>query len=291
MTVKSITHEISRFETALSEQGLSAKTEAAYLADVKAFFNASEDRELSEQTVRDYLNTMKESGATDATACRALSSLRRFFGFLQKSGVTDEDPTRNIRLGVPKRRVGDVLTVEQTDRYLMSPNINTVKGLRDSAILELLYATGMTVSELIALNVEDWDERFKTVSVVGRKQSKMQLYPSAYNKLSRYLSTARDLMAQTSETALFVSRTGERLTRQGIWKIFREYATACDFPFAVTPETLRRSLVYHLLQGGISDRELMRFLRHENLSATKALISLLSDKTENGVFSFHPHAR
>lgn len=288
---------IDKFDGALTDSGVKPQTTAAYLSDIRLFyryFDASEIEVLSakEDAVCEFLRWMKDQGFKDSSRSRALSSLRKFYTFLISSGVISFNPAGNIRKPAPRRDAGEILTREEVDRLLGAPALDTPKGIRDSAILELLYATGMTASELVMLDTEDYISSPASIRIHGEKSHRiLPLYSRVCRKLDRYLQSSRSVFAGGSEAALFVNRNGERLTRQGVWKIVGEYSGHAGVEKSVTPKSLRRALAAHLTDNGVTPEELMEVLGYESKAAVKVLMDSFRTTPVSPIFRLHPHAK
>lgn len=282
-------NELEKFERSLTESKTSFRTREAYLSDVRLYLQS--DFSATREGILCYLDSLKSGGSSDSTVRRTLSSLRRYFRFLVSERSRTDDPTHGIRLSVAPKQNAQLLSREEVDALLSRPEKDTPKEVRDRALLELLYATGITVSELFSLDLSDVDFRFAEIAIRGRHARRLPLYPQASRKLSDYIEKARELLTSEDEKALFVNLAGDRLTRQGVWKIFREYAEPCGFSFSAAPETLRRSLAAHMIRNGITPEEFRHFFGYESLAAAKAVILSLSNEPHEDVLSYHPYAR
>lgn len=280
---------------------LDNKTRAAYISDVRDFCEYAKNESAvlcaDGNYIADYITRLRERGRSESTVCRSLSSLKHFYSFLCAFGIISESPINGISPTAPKRNAIFPLSRSEISRLLAAPSRDTPKGIRDGAMLELMYGTGISVSELVALDIENVSPTGALIpcnSGNSRKLSReIRLHPRTADKLDFYISGARkELSASSYEKALFLNAFGNRITRQGIWKLLREYAVAVGIERDVTPKLLRASFAAHLLDNGISIESLSLALGHKNVAATKAFSSALSEKannlSESDVLKFHP---
>jgi integrase/recombinase XerD len=269
---------IERFADALwSEQGLSDNTLAAYRSDLEALHRwlharggalAQADRE----ELQAYLAHCVARGARPRTSARLLSSLRRYYRYLVREGVIAADPTELIdspKLGRPLPRT---LTEEQVEKLLVAPNDNEPRGLRDRAMLETLYATGLRVSELVGLRLGQLSLTQGVVRVIGKgdKERLVPLGEEASQWLMRYLSQARPaLVGRRSSDVLFPTARGEAMTRQAFWRNLKQYSRKAGIATALSPHTLRHAFATHLLNHGADLRVVQMLLGHADLSTTQ----------------------
>lgn len=276
----------------------SDNTLQAYVRDLKKFLDYAEANKLkdfSDVTVDDvsdfkaHLNTI---GLSPASVSRSLSALRSLFQFLISQGIVEHNPAREIPNDKFEKKGPQVLTAKEIETLLAQPNTSDIKGKRDKAMLELLYATGIKVSELISLNLEDVNLQLSFVRCgAGEKERFVSLYPLALRALSVYLDSARKLLVlHPDEKALFVNVQGERMTRQGFWKILKSYAESAKIQKDITPHTLRHSFAAHLLENGANIHDIQEILGHSDISSTMRYAQLIKNKLNNGYIKFHPRA-
>ena len=242
-----------------------------------------------------YLTDLKERHYAAATEARKIAAIRSFFGFLHAEGTVERDPTDGLKAdGVP-RSLPRPLSVREVDELLEQPaRSHSPEAVRDHAMLDLMYATGLRVSELVALDVSDVDLEQRCVRCMG-KGSKERIVPvveDATEAVHMYLNDGRPRLTKgRKESALFVNRRGERLTRQGFWLILKGYARAANIP-DVTPHTLRHSIATHLLEGEkMNLRELQEFLGHANIATTQVYTYVSSEHKRKVYDESHPRAR
>jgi integrase/recombinase XerD len=274
---------LTRFlESLAANKGYSDNTVAAYLNDLTQFGEFLQTRpqgsmpdpvECTNAILREYLAEMERRGYASATIARKVAAVKSFFHFLMAQGAVTSDPTLGLAAPKIEKRVPRILSRPEVERLLLMPN-QTVgpKSQRDRALLELLYATGLRVSELVMLQVEDLDLD-KALVRCQNKNGKARHIPinseSALTALRDYLLRSRPGLAKASnQTALFLNHRGEKLTRQGLWLIIKAYAEAAGISAEVTPHTLRHSFAKHLLGSGTELRQLQELLGHANLSTT-----------------------
>ena len=238
---------------------------------------------------------MQSKGYTDTTRARKTAAVRSFFAFLVEEHLVDASPANDLTSPKIGRSLPAALTEEEVVRLLEAPGrLNTPESRRDKAMLELLYATGMRVSELVSLQVTDVNLVGEFVRCMG-KGSKDRLIPfhdQALNALKAYIEEARSVFVSNStEPALFLNRRGERLTRQGFWLILKEHARRAGITTPTTPHTLRHSFATHLLRGGASLRQVQEFLGHASIASTQIYTHLTDDHIREQYEEAHPRGR
>ncbi|MFB3053147.1 MAG: site-specific tyrosine recombinase XerD [Dehalococcoidia bacterium] len=286
------------------EKGASANTIAAYKNDLQQLADfigsrASSDgwRSLSRSDIQDFILNLKERGYTETSVARKVAAVRSFFAFLAAEGSITANPTE----GLSSPRVGKTLpkaiSPNEIDELLEQPaRRSTPEAKRDRAMLELLYATGMRVTELVSLDMENLnlDPRSPFVRCLGKgaKERSIPIHDHALEAVNGYLEDGRPMMVRNhNEVALFVNRRGERLTRQGFWLILKGYAKSANLGDGVTPHTLRHSFATHMLRGGMPLRNVQEMLGHANISTTQVYTHLTSDHLREVYERAHPRAR
>ena len=290
---------VSAYESfLLNMKHASANTVASYMRDIRqfsAYLSEVEERP-AESCGRDcmcrYVQHLTNQGKSPATISRTIASLKSFYRFCVDSGLLAENPVHNIPQPKAEKKLPQILTGREVELLLEQPKCVDVKGYRDKAMLELLYATGMRVSEMIALNVSD-------VSLVGSfvkcenndKFRIIPIYPAAVKALSAYLTDIRPKMvSDSSETALFVNLSGERMTRQGFWKIIKHYQETAQIDKDITPHTLRHSFAAHLLENGADLHSLQEMLGHSDISSTQIYTQVIKQNLKSVYNKYHPRA-
>lgn len=281
------------------ERKMSKNTLEAYRRDVQEFVAFEGARgmtdlpETSSTEIVAFLHNLKISGKSAATVNRKLASIRAFFNYLMQIGLVDANPTADIKSPKIDRKELEFLTIEEMDKLLAMPD-DSIKGIRDRAILEVLYATGIRVSELIDANLEDLNMRMGFITCAG-EQSKARIVPlgrPARAALETYIYDARKklLKENTEEKALFVNYYGKRITRQGLWKVLKEYGTKAGIKQQLTPNIIRSSFAVHMLQNGADLKSLQELMGHEDIAATQVYLSVTKNRIKDVYDKAHPRA-
>lgn len=290
-----------RFDDHLKEtKNMANNSRIAYRRDIVAFetyLKSKEIQDLTEATnteIVGYLLQLKNEGKSSATVNRKLASLRAFYRFLSSGSPLIKDPTVHLKSPRIEQKHTEFLTIPEIERLLAVP-APTVKGIRDKALLELLYATGMRVSEVAGANISDVNLRIGFV-MTGGEHGKARLIPlgrPARAAVETYVFEGRSKLLRekaTSNEALFLNYNGERLTRQGIWKLIKEYAAEAGLVDRLTPQTLRNSFAVHMLQNGADLRSVQELLGHEDIAATKLYLSVAKNRIKDVYDKTHPRA-
>ncbi len=282
------------------EKGLSSNTLTAYRRDLEKFNAFLEERGRStvpdmikKQDIMDYLSAQLDSGLNHATIARCLSSLKTFYKFLNLEGITQLNPTVDLETPKIKRRLPHVLSIEEVDRLLSQPRVTRPLGLRDRAMLELMYGTGVRVSELLAVQIEDLNTTagFLRCMGKGRKERIIPVNQTSIDWIHRYLSQARNhLTSNYMERTLFVNSRGKALSRQGFFKILASYTEQAGIQKQVTPHTLRHSFATHLLENGADLRAVQEMLGHSDISTTQIYTHLTKSRLREVFQMYHPRA-
>ena len=237
---------------------------------------------------------LQKNGKATSTISRNLASLRCFYQFLLNNNLIKEDPTHNLRSPKFKRKLPSILTKEEVDKLLSMPAGDNFKGVRDKAMLELLYATGIRVSEMIALNMDNLDLElgYLFLTQFNENERIIPIGKVAQKHLINYLENYRaSVLKDREEKALFLNYNGNRLTRQGFWKIIKEYTRKSNINKKITPHTLRHSFAVHLLQNGADIKTVQEILGHSDISTTQAYSFAISGKDLKDVYEkSHPRA-
>ncbi len=281
-----------------NQKSNSVNTRESYLRDILFFLEfLSEDGvsplETDEKMIQRYVDHLYDIGRSPTTVSRNLASVRCFYKFLIFRGLLDTNPAKGIKLEKAVKKLPQVLSGEDIERLLAQPDITEPKGCRDKAMLELLYATGIRVSELINLNIKDVNLRSGVLYCHGSKGIRpIPMYPSAVVAVSDYIYRMRGLIAgPESGNALFVNLNGGRLTRQGFWKIVKGYAAEADIQQEITPHTLRHSFALHLLENGASVKDIQTMMGHADISSTQVYVQLLDNHVKEVYLDCHPKAK
>ncbi len=291
---------IGEFMNYLStERGLAMNTLESYGRDLRQYYeylqSSGKDsvEKATRATVVAYLLFLQKQGKATATIARRLAALRSFYQFLLREKYVDKDPTANLESPKLEKRLPKVLTIKEVETLLKQPNPSTAAGLRDKAMLELLYATGIRVSELISLNMDDISLDMGYIRCLG-KGSKERIVPVgsvAVKCVADYLNSGRGrLVPDRDEQALFVNHHGKRLTRQGFWKIVKRYANDARISKEITPHTLRHSFATHLLENGADLRSVQEMLGHADISTTQIYTHITKGRLKEVYARTHPRA-
>lgn len=293
-----MTELILTFENYLkTEKNASGNTISSYLRDVQQFDRAMKSRrvELSEVVNRDveeYARSLTRAGKSPATVTRSVASIKSFYQCLLFKGLVDENPVKGVSAVKVERKLPQVLSGKEVDCLLEQPDCKDLKGYRDRAMLELLYATGIRVSELIALDLDDLNLPAGMLRCRGKsKERVIPLYTAAVRALQDYTQMVRPQLIETSdELALFVNMNGERMTRQGFWKLIKFYQEKAGIQKEITPHTLRHSFAAHLLENGADLHSVQEMLGHADISSTQVYSRLLNQKIKDVYKKAHPRA-
>lgn len=280
-----------------NDKKLSDNTLESYNRDIKLYGNYLDSNNLDavkcdEESIKEYFGTLKEKGKADSTISRNLASLRSFYQYLYKTKVVSEDPTINLESPKIQRKPPKILSTEQVELLLNQPKCVDLKGYRDKAMLELVYATGIRVTELISLNVDDIDIEANSIRCNNRgKERIIPIGSLASGALKEYMTKARNsLLKDDADPALFVNVNGKRLTRQGFWKIIKQYKNQADIDVDITPHTLRHSFAMHLLENGAELRAIQEMLGHSDISSTQVYAQMEQDRIKTMYMKSHPRA-
>lgn len=269
------------------EKGTSRSTASAYIGDLREFCRFMEEKRgktgetAGNADVAAFLRELKESGRSGATVNRKLASVRSYYAFLRAEGKSSEDPTAGLKAPKQQRKDIEFLSVEEVNKLLETPG-EDARGIRDRALLEMMYATGMKASEIAAVNTGDINLRIGFVSCSG-ESGKARIIPlgkPARRAVQRYLDEGRPqiLGEQQDPGALFLNYLGERMTRQGIWKLLRHYGEKAGIRKDMNPLILRNSFAAHMIQNGADLKSLQELLGHEDITATKVFLSLSKNR-------------
>lgn len=290
-------------ESLVKEQKKAKNTIEAYKRDVTGFSQMLLDKKIesldkaTNTQVVGYLLSLKKEGKSAATVNRKVASLRAFYRFMVEKGYMNENPTLNIKSPKIIRKNLEYLTVEEVDELLSIPD-GSLLGIRDKAILELLYATGIKVSEITEANLEDINLRMGFITCKG-DPAKARIVPMgrpAKASLEEYVYDARPKLSRKHEEkgkdgeALFVNYAGKRMTRQGLWKIIKGYAKKTGVESNITPQTLRNSFAVHMIQNGADIKSLQELLGHDDLTATQVFLSVTKNRIKEVYDHAHPRA-
>ena len=285
------------FDFLENDKKLSENTLQSYKRDLKQFKKYIEDCEVhynrvKEEDIQDYIRELQESGKKASSISRCIASIRSFYQFILKRNKIKVDPTANIQSPKIEKRVPSVLTSKEVELLLEQPKDVDLKGIRDKAMLEFAYATGMRVTEIISLNIDDVNlEEGYVICNNANKQRNIPLGTMSLKALKEYVEEARGiLIKREDEKALFVNINGTRLTRQGFWKIIKYYKEQAHITKDITPHVLRHSFATHLLQNGADLKAIQTMLGHSDISSTQIYMQFQDEGIKNVYRKAHPRA-
>jgi len=290
---------ISAYENYLSKvKQASANTVASYMRDIRQF---SDWLQLYEQIgvvdaeqlhISRYIAHLHEDGRSGATMSRNLASLKNFYSYLVSTGFLEQSPVLDVHVDRGEKKLPSILTSREIELLLAQPQCSDAKGCRDKAMLEIMYATGIRVSELIELNVDDVNLEVGLIRCNGVKKARsIPIYPGALRSLSIYMRDIRPgMVADPEEPALFVNVSGARMSRQGFWKIMKHYQATAHIDKEITPHTLRHSFAVHLLENGADLGSLQELMGHSDISSTQLYTQMVNHKLKSVYAKCHPKA-
>lgn len=272
----------------------SSNTISSYMRDIRQFdeWLDVDVLEASQLNISDYLRYMEEDGRSAATISRTLASLKNFYSYLVTSGFCEKTPVTEIKVSRGEKKLPQILTGREIELLLAQPVCVDAKGYRDKAMLEVMYATGMRVSELIDLNLSDVNLDQGVVKCATSKKNRIvPLYPAALRALTIYIRDIRESMLATAdEPALFVNINGSRMSRQGFWKLLKHYQASAHIDKEITPHMLRHSFAVHLLENGVDLGSLQELMGHCDISSTQMYTQMVNQKLKSVYEKCHPKA-
>lgn len=276
----------------------SANTIASYMRDIRQFsewLRSTENADVvdaSQVNISDYLTHLEKDGRSGATVSRNLASLKNFYSYVVSSGFLENTPVIEIRVDRGEKKLPQILTGREIELLLAQPVCVDAKGYRDKAMLEVMYATGIRVTELIDLDVDDVNLELGTIKCAGAKKTRsIPLYPAALKALTAYLmDIRRGMIADPDERALFVNVNGVRMSRQGFWKILKYYQASAHIEKDITPHTLRHSFAVHLLENGADLGSVQELMGHSDISSTQMYTHMINQKLKSVYEKCHPKA-
>ena len=280
-----------------SDKKLSKNTLESYQRDILQYQEYLEEKkidykEVNNENVLGYLDYLKGLDKKASTISRHLASIRLFYQYLLKNKIVKEDPTKGIQSPKIEKKAPSILSSQEVSLLLEQPSGEGLKSIRDKAMLEVAYATGMRVTEIISLNVSDID--IESSLVTCKNENKQRIIPLgklSLSALKEYMTIARpNMIKDDNETALFVNVNGKRLTRQGFWKIIKFYKEQAHITKDITPHVLRHSFATHLLQNGADLKSIQTMLGHSDISSTQVYMQFQDDSLKNIYNKAHPRA-
>ena len=276
----------------------SGNTISSYMRDVRQFsdwLRSAQNLEVFDATqlnISQYMQFLESNGKSGATVSRSLASLKNFYSYLVSSGFMEKTPVIDIHVDRGEKKLPQILNGREIELLLAQPVCVDSKGFRDKAMLEVMYATGIRVTELIDLDVDDVNLDQGIIKCSGAKKTRIiPLYPAALRALGVYLREIRDSMvANSDERALFVNISGVRMSRQGFWKILKHYQSTAHIEKEITPHTLRHSFAVHLLENGADLDSLQELMGHCDISSTQLYTQMINQKIKSVYEKCHPKA-
>ena len=291
---------INAYENYLTKvKQASPNTVFSYLRDIRQFSGWLQEQgnrdvvDAGQVNISGYLDHLRDEGRSSATISRCLASLKNFYAYVVSAGFLEASPVpADIKVERGEKKLPQILSGEEVELLLSQPICSDLKGYRDKAMLEVMYATGIRVSELIDLNVDDVNLEMGFIKCITSKKSRnVPLYPAALQALSVYLFEARaGMVADPDEKALFVNVGGSRMSRQGFWKILKHYQATARIDKEITPHTLRHSFAVHLLENGADLSSLQELMGHSDISSTQVYTHLINNKLKSVYEKCHPKA-
>ncbi len=282
----------------LQNKNLAENTIKSYERDLKKFClflkeqNIDEFKLTNHTTILSYLLKMQKDSKSSSSISRYIVSLRKFYNYLCKQQFLSVNPMDEISGPKAFKKIPEVLSLEEVNQLMMQPQLDTKKGVRDKAMLEILYATGIRVSELISLDVEDVDLDMEYIRCCnGTKDRTIPMGKHALEALKAYIIHEREgFLKNNDERSLFLNYSGKRLSRQGFWKIIKGYTKTMDINKSITPHTLRHSFAIHLIDNGADLKSVQEMLGHSALATTQMYIDLKKNKIKDVYLKSHPRA-
>lgn len=276
----------------------STNTVSSYMRDIRQFAQWLLDNEgvdvvdASQLNISDYLTHLESDGKSGATLSRNLASLKNFYAYVVSTGFLERTPVIDIHVERGEKKAPQILTSREIELLLSQPICVDAKGYRDKAMLEVMYATGIRVTELIKLDLTDVNLDLGIIKCAGTKKSRaIPLYPAALRALTAYLDNIRSTMiADPDEPALFVNISGVRMSRQGFWKILKYYQSTAHIEKEITPHTLRHSFAVHLLENGADIGSVQELMGHSDISSTQVYTHMINQKLKSVYAKCHPKA-
>ena len=278
------------------ERHAPANTITSYIRDITQFADflqtlGNDDySDVTQGDIRLYLSRLEENGRSPATISRCIASLKAFYSYMAVEGFTGFNPASGISVTTAEKKPPRILSGEDVTRLLELPDSSDPKGCRDRAMFETLYATGIRVSELIALDQTDANLATGLIICRNGKERAIPLYAVAVGAINHYLSFSRPKLASADEQALFVNTSGNRMSRQGFWKVLKGYSGKARIEEDITPQVLRHSFAAHLLENGADLRSLQEMLGHADISSTQVYARVVKRQLKDVYNKAHPRA-
>ena len=274
----------------------STNTIYSYIRDIRQFSEWLDQAvqidviDVKQQNIATYLSYLESDGRSGATISRTLASLKNFYAYIVSTGFLEKTPVFDLHVRRGEKTLPNILSGREIELLLAQPRCVDAKGYRDKAMLEVMYATGVRVSELLDLDIDDFNAEQGTIKCKSSKKSRViPLYPGAKKALLNYVRDIRDTMvADANERALFVNINGMLMSRQGFWKILKQYQASAHIEKEITPHTLRHSFAVHLLENGADLSSLQELMGHSDISSTQVYTQMINQKLKSVYEKCHP---
>lgn len=280
-----------------NEKCASANTFASYMRDIRQFSaylseSGIDILDASKNDLDSYADHLKSLGKSNATVCRTAATLRSFYSHCLSRKLISHDPTQGFEVEKAEKKLPEILTGREIDLLLKQPELTDFKGYRDRAMLELLYATGMRVTELISLDIDDVRLSAGMIHCSSSgKERLIPMYPAAVKALGEYIEVVRsNMISSPEERALFVNVNGSRISRQGFWKVLKQYQEKAGIEKDITPHTLRHSFAAHLLENGADLKSIQEMMGHADISSTQMYTKIVAGQLKDVYKKAHPRA-
>lgn len=280
-----------------NKKNTSSNTEISYKRDLTKFFEYLESNgihdisQVSKKEIEGYITYLDKLGRAATTVSRSIASMKAFFGYLCEKGVISDNPAMGLKSPKIEKKRPDILTINEVDALLKQPSKNTPKELRDKSMLELLYATGMRVTELITLRMKDVNIKLEYIVCHDRKKERIIPFGTeAKNALVKYLNQGRPLLVSEDSDVLFPNCSGKEMSRQGFWKLIKSYGKKAGIKSEITPHTLRHSFAAHLVENGADLKAVQEMLGHSDISTTQIYMTAGNKRVREVYAKAHPKA-
>jgi integrase/recombinase XerD len=276
----------------------SVNTVSSYMRDIRQFaqwlsvYEETDVIDATKENISTFLAHLEEEGRSGATLSRNLASLKNFYSYVVSTGFLEQTPVSDIHVDRGEKKAPQILTSKEVELLLAQPVCVDAKGCRDKAMLEVMYATGIRVTELISLDISDVNLDLGIIKCSGSRKSRaIPLYPAALRALKAYIDNVRvGMILDTDEKALFVNVSGVRMSRQGFWKILKHYQGTAHIEKEITPHTLRHSFAVHLLENGADLGSVQELMGHSDISSTQVYTQMINQKLKSVYAKYHPKA-
>ena len=288
---------LGQYRNYLNKSNLQKNTVSAYLKDAENFLDYLYDKRIKnlkkadKRVVAGFIKQLEKEKKSPSTIARNVASVRYFFEFLINIDVVQENPAQRIKPPKFEKELPETLTSDEVLKFLEQPSGADPKSIRDKAMLEVIYATGIKATELVELNVADVNTAVGYIRC--KKDGTERIIPlgkPSMSALDNYLGVIRKTIAKEGESALFVSMNGKRMTRQGFWKIVKYYAECADIQKKITPKTLRHSFAVHMLENGADINSIKTMMGHSDISSTQLYTKVINEKLKEIYIKAHPRA-